>query len=649
MYNRELYPFDIDKPETPYIYFNTLDQSVLDKVAGYFSRDLSSFINTKTNLSSIDEAMIFLDKVIISERRKEEAYLSYLKGQIKAITTIEVPDLESNWEGFVKDIQQTINRGESGIQDLQNELARIEKNIANYSNAENKANVHYNQDTISQTSNFLKDLLNRIKINSYDIKTNVAKLLTVIINKFGSSLLEINNNKQLVLKRSELLALIESISQIIIQRYFSKYYALDKKDTSGRNMMTVEKLEQILDQDLTEQINTIITRAKNLPSYKGNIMQAYHINPHSEGDTINARQFYTSSDELLTDSNLLVKQLLQVLTQYKIPEKAFGVIQNKNDLAEINSLVKFLISDALIVHNTGSKGAKPDNVIGYITLNPNLLDPLQNKNISDIYIRIEQISKEIDELVKTLKSINTTKYYQDQAQRWTDTCKKINTLLQDLSKTYHFLAQCFIIEDSTKNYLSLYAREEDGGIADAVHGGSLGPNLEDQLNKIEALTDAGAITMIDKQWLITAILNSGPNMIAKDRKDQLQNYLSLFAAILLFDSQINIAQEAIQSLDDKIDMNVHQIHLFSVNNGYYPLSYVLKLTKDSLSKNLLRIQSEEISDGVTTEIYGYVKQPKDYYKDLWAITAAEAKKTTKIKMKFLVHFVNVLRNLLKDT
>jgi len=41
----------------------------------------------------------------LSERRKEEAFLNYLKGETKDILNIEIPSLEDNWEHFVKEIQ----------------------------------------------------------------------------------------------------------------------------------------------------------------------------------------------------------------------------------------------------------------------------------------------------------------------------------------------------------------------------------------------------------------------------------------------------------------------------------------------------------------------------------------------------------------
>jgi hypothetical protein len=41
--------------------------------------------------------------------------------------------------------------------------------------------------------------------------------------------------------------------------------------------------------------------------------------------------------------------------------------------------------------------------------------------------------------------------------------------------------------------------------------------------------------MIDAKWLLAAIINSGAGMIAQDKKNYLEQYLAMFATILLFD------------------------------------------------------------------------------------------------------------------
>jgi len=62
--------------------------------------------------------------------------------------------------------------------------------------------------------------------------------------------------------------------------------------------------------------------------------------------------------------------------------------------------------------------------------------------------------------------------------------KKIRNALNELKNTYNLLGNCYIIEDSTKNYISLYGKTINKKLSNSMHGGSLGPNITDQINKI---------------------------------------------------------------------------------------------------------------------------------------------------------------------
>lgn len=91
-----------------------------------------------------------------------------------------------------------------------------------------------------------------------------------IINEFGSSLLEIDNNGKLILKKDELVGLILMISQIIISIYTSEIYKVEKNtDDSTRNILTSERLEELIKtNDVHDKIENIITNFKTSPNYK---------------------------------------------------------------------------------------------------------------------------------------------------------------------------------------------------------------------------------------------------------------------------------------------------------------------------------------------------------------------------------------------
>ena len=643
----------INNPGKPYVYFNSLPSDILNQVAGYFSQDIKEISKSDSGISSIDQAFSFLKAVITTERAKENAFIEYLKNKTQTTLKLEIPNINSDWTNFVKTIQQTIDFGNTGLIELKNEYTRLKENQNNLNKAQEdgRDSAWYAQNALSKTSQQLRNMIKDFKEKTYNSKKTSSIILETIVERYKDNLITIKDNGDLDFNKAELAAMILSVTQMITETYNIYSYTLEKGDPLRR--LTKESLNKILDDSqIDEDVNTFLNKFKKIPSFRQDMIKNYNLQGNSKGRKISGKVLLDDTEQIKNDPRAITMEIERILQGYEFPEKAVRLITTTNALAEVDSLLKFAVNGALKTVNTGSKGAKPDNIIGYLSIDPTAAEVFTDSERDRIIHTTDIIIEKMDTLINTLSKANTTEYYQDQAKHWNTFSKEIDELLKSLEDIYGFLPSCFIIEDSTKNYLSLYARMEDGEQANGVHGGSLGANLNDQLNKIDALTSAGGITMIDKQWLTATIINAGPNMIASGQKEKIENYLAMFAAILLFDGQINIAQEAMHYMTEQqlSSGNTHQIHLFSVNGGYYPLSYVLKLTYDSLNEGLQRIQSAELSQGVQVEIYGFVSEPNsNNYTGLssWEATADAAQKSTKIKMKFLVQFQNIVQNLLQ--
>jgi len=58
--NRNAYPENIFEPLTPYVYFDDLDDEILNIIAKEFSTNLTDMISPETNTNSINDALMFL-------------------------------------------------------------------------------------------------------------------------------------------------------------------------------------------------------------------------------------------------------------------------------------------------------------------------------------------------------------------------------------------------------------------------------------------------------------------------------------------------------------------------------------------------------------------------------------------------------------
>ena len=666
------YPSGVKDPATPYVYFNTLMDTdtgkyIYDAVLPYFSSHLTkNAANTFSDIdtTNIEAAFTFLQSAIKVEYAKEMSFINSLKNLMKDNSQqlpLEVPSTNEDWSNFITLIQNAITQNNHGIQNLQNEFSRLK---ANHEKREKSIKergqdmVTGQQDQISRMTSWIGRLEQFLNENAKNKQSDIAdELYGIILNKYGSELLTIKNNGTPELNRSQVFAIIQAISSIALRDYTVLHYNDSFKGFDWK------KFQQTLeDPALDIQISSFIARAKEFPFITEDLMNNLEIINDNRNNNKTAIE-YSQLVQMIQQGETSHKALSQIGQQFQknyssrkniLTEKAFKLTNVANVYAEISSMINFSMSSGSIYSsNTGSSGAKPDNLLAILNIDLSQLD-LQNEEDKQIYKEIVEIREALINLNNHLSSTNTAKYYKDQKDIWDATEKKINAALQRMQEKYNFLLNCFIIEDSTKNYIQLEAGAKYDKVSNAFHGGSLGANLSDQLAKISAFQSLGAISMIDSQWLTAAIINSGPGMIAEDKKNYLEQYLAMFATILLFDDQLNIAAEAIKNManNQPSSSGVKKIHIFSLNNGYYPLSYVLQLTYNNLYQGYATLLSNlKTNSGVLVEISGYVKNPgkeDDNSKSInnWETTRDAALSSTKLKIQFMVNFLGTLNTLL---
>ena len=669
------FPPDVFTPSNHYIYFLSLKdhpngEEILKYVSPYFSTPLEKTL-MKGN-RSIDDAFDFLDAVIASEYNKERNFLAYLQKQTKEFQNFSIPSSEEDWSLFIKDIQEALGSGERGITSMENELKRILKQNKRRGDRKNISDA-YEQDQINKLTQYANMLNNFI---SADRKTheNSQKLSKqiygLILSKYGAKLITEQNGKP-VFNRTQLLSLMNTISSIILHDYVIKT-SLDsnkeyKQFADSTEQFDISKLENIISSpEINNRIDSIIKNATALPWLSDDLSENLGLIKTMQDDTFNSQQFSALSSRLskLNNCKSTLEQIgddfSHLYDNYVIPESAFKITSTGNVYSEAVSAINGLARGAKGIFGTGASGAKPDSIWGFIDIDVDKLLELKtsdNNKYLKAMNKLTQIHSELKTLSHNMKSKNTLTYYEKQEDEWNNAVNHIHELIAELKANYQLLNNCYIIEDSTKNYISLYGKTINNHLSDSMHGGSLGPNIQDQIDKLHKLAEIGAVSFPNIKWLIAAIINSGPDMIAHEKKNMLEDYLAAFATILLFDDQLNIVKEAYKSqLKITPPTDVTKIHLFSVNDGYYPLSYVLRMTRQALVKNYDNAQAyikNSPSGGAAVEISGYVKEPQEAYKDKkaenqWYATREAALSETKLHLTFLVGFLDLLQKLFPD-
>ena len=166
---------------------------------------------------------------------------------------------------------------------------------------------------------------------------------------------------------------------------------------------------------------------------------------------------------------------------------------------------------------------------------------------------------------------------EDQLKQENATQEQINNFLQNIKDTIQ-------ISTTVKSY-NKYQNKE------GFHGGSLGGSVENQLQNIYKMYSYGGVTLPDINWMTFAVYNSGANLLGSNNKGPIENILSAVAGMLLFD---DAGEQAlyIQSQTNKLITagGSRFLHLYYLNDFYFPSSYVLSLTYNGLYKayNLLQ-------------------------------------------------------------
>lgn len=668
------FPLDVFEPSKQYIYFLSLakhpgGQEIIEAASPYFNTSLEQELVGGNQ--SIDDAFDFLDTVIESEYNKERNFLEYLQNQTKTLQEFKVPTLGEDWSIFVRNVQDALGAGEQGIQSMQNELLRLKKQNERRGTKQNISGA-YEQDQITKLTEYANMLNKFIAFDgnqSHDAKKLSSEIYGLILSRYGANLIQVQNGYP-IFNRTQLLSLMNTISSVILHDYIIKTSVTDSKEyksfNSAYSAFDIKKLEQIINSDeMDARISSLIKESSVLPWLSDDMAENLGFVKILSDETFNKKQYMDLSNTLTRTNNCYEKldkigELFQNLySGYSVPDSAFKITSNGNIYSEAASAINGLIHGAKGIFGTGASGAKPDSVWAYINIDVDQLLALKTsdqKKYKAALIELQSIHTEIKKLSHEMKATNTLKYYEGQEQKWNEAITNIHNHLQELYKKYQLLGNCYIIEDSTKNYISLYGKTINNKLSNSMHGGSLGPHITDQVNKLYKLAEIGGISFPNVTWLISAIINSGPDMIAKNKKNMLEDYLAAFATILLFDDQLGIVKDAYKKALKAPSADVTKIHLFSVNDGYYPLSFILRMTREALQKNYEEAYAfikNSPSGGAQVEINGYVTEPKEAFKNKkaenqWYTTRSTALDETKLHITFLVGFLDVLQKLFPD-
>lgn len=191
-------------------------------------------------------------------------------------------------------------------------------------------------------------------------------------------------------------------------------------------------------------------------------------------------------------------------------------------------------------------------------------------------------------------------------------------------------------------------------------GGSIGTNLQQQLNSINSLFEEQGIGLLpDELSLLESLIinTSYYSIIGKQYKGVIEKYLSAVAAFALFDE----GGAEIEILKDKITTEVQKknspqiLHLYRLNSIYFPGSYILQETLKGVLQlgKFMTINTHGARVTINNPI-NYDIIPNRPWKlgdpintRPWQQVSQYAQKNVQLQITFLSGMIQILKNLQK--
>ena len=548
------YPASADK-ENLYVYLNTLQT---DNPGLYSAAQALVKANNSQefeNEARIETALEFLNLAADNELQKE---LHFLSSKFDSSVLSEIMDGNTiNYPKMIAKINEANKTLDKYQTELQQEKARFERVQAS-KKQEDKKNVYhigkgkfsYSQGLggyIQATLRQLTDLSSEKEEKITQICRNVLINLINKTNAFNG--LDISQISAILgLAQAQIMPLLEKELQ-------------DGKLFTKSGKLSSRKIEQFIIQD--ESYNKLISNSlSNLQNIANRLLNSYGRIENKKGNEDKLRLANKNFEEALknltkiqssnsrTNRDRAVRKILKNGGPI-LNENSIGLNINfsgKNTGLALEYKIANEISNSVVVGGSGGKIDVSSFLLGEFDININF----KTKPIQDILNSINQ---------------NTQEDFGAAGDNFLKAYRELNEYIEEQRRSGQDIKDSFILHTSAKDYYSTATDEFKGFKGGTYQGLQI-------FDSLEALAGAG-FGEADIQWLKACAVNTSKSAVGASIKSSLEEYISIFATMLLFDDGVTIAKETVAKAQSSFQP-VSVLHLFNLNSFYVPSSYLLR-------------------------------------------------------------------------
>ena len=592
-----------------YVYLASLTVGSIpqQKFAEYIKRELvfKNDMSNKTNFSErINSSLKILEQIAKNEERKEKAainsyqqklikyinddtisqevkkilqeQLDYLKlinnGQTKEINLIKnINIIAQDFDLFKRRVRELKNLPENSF-DVSNRLEyRLEDNVGRFLRDQGK-----NGNRKTKNKNLL--IKNAFKNSNLISKELRGKFNDIPgLEELIYSLLYIDFSEQLQNIEDENLYLLDEKA---LKEYLENYIS----DQASNSRMT--QLKSIL----KNNANEAIVLAQELASFLGaEWLDKSEIDKFKE-----IIKKVKKGEKVTLEKNRTLKQINERVLTYND-----NIVSNNNKHLTFTFKTRyshgFLQELTRIIERLGvnvGRNVATDTIttLGTATLIEN--NTKQNEELMKLMKELDQILS--DDFDKSQKKPTTIENFDQAIQQQKEMNDKIKNAVEISSESIKKLSSEFSQNFLSYDTLKLYRTYETQSMYDnSFHGRKM--VILSALSKLYAAPGLEE-TLMNKDLLITFLLNISNQTLGAKNKPALETYLSLFAGLLMFDDISSIAEDALNNSAKEIntDSSIEQLHLYGINGVFFPLSIILKNMIEQVKEatNILTINME---------------------------------------------------------
>ena len=698
------YPIDF-KINDNYVFFETLFSK--PPIGAALARNVSSLLNSKTYnpmstknndiaLNTIQKSIDFLYKAAAFEKQKEEKLIQLiiqdnpkLAEQLHLSSTNDVDYIQ-----LISNLNIVLKGSKRFEKEIDNEIERIKKRRQitdqHLLKLGKKKQLTQEQgeklDRLKGTTLFGEDTLNPFfaidgskvfkSINA--ARGNWYKITSQVIERYLPQLFELKKNG-LGLDSRTIAVMIERLSEEAHRILATEYAEILYKKAGQTQKEYIAKVEEIINmifkgtnevasemdiifKNITENESAIRALSSMADQYgipyQEEIRQAQDRVTFSGIENIFRRQYKSlksntnrpqTFEKWLNQMNMSTRDFYEIA--YASTHATLQIFYSSEQQSLIN-----LIQNGFQGAIQGGKNTPTDAHVGrlfistQVEFNPQQMQDIKSAqqalslNDEKYYSLLQQIETFDGDINSYMQNLTILREHQAEQQKILEDLRE--KLKLDEKKFNEYITH-IQIHDSVKGYTTINAGKK------AFEGARFGKNIGEQVSFISNIIAQTGVGDIDVDWLIFALINCGRGMIGRNKKTDLENYLSAFVGFVMFEDALDLVDEIANAQINAAETYVNDIHIYNLNGIYVPNSYLLDQTAQRLSKIKDAVEEEKIAKNgsffVELQTYNPSKLEGFSPDELkmpearaWKEQSALALKGTQIKLLFLSAFSALL-------